>query len=245
MASPTPAASPRVMSTVFLRPNLALRASSRFDGRSTGTTGQASPAMPGSSKEACRSRGAPPTIRPNAFAPSPGGPATAEIVCGLAGTKPPHLVAGRGALRCKLAMCSCSDAATAEHYLEEDGPTAFTPRVFGHSPKLSKCCDTISVSLQQEIDQLNQGYAWFGKELEVYLATGSRETREQPVRQNQAGRFDRLSQLTEGEAQRLRGVGRSFNRPIPSRRPWRHALQLHACAALLRRLRPQRKHCRR
>lgn len=155
-------------------------------------------------KKACRSRGAPPTIRPDAFAPSPAGPATAEIVCALAGTNHPISWQDGVSSDVRLANVFVFDAVAAEHYLAEDGPTAFTPRGLDILPKLSRCCDTISVSLQQEIDQIKNDIALSARNWKYNLATAvgklvsSLSARTKPVD------VDRLSQLTECEAQRLR-----------------------------------------
>ena len=161
-------------------------------------------------KKACRSRGAPPTIRPNAFAPSPAGPATAEIVCGLAGTNHPISWQDGVPSDVRLANVFVFDAATAEHYLEEDGPTAFTPRGLDILPKLSKCCDTISVSLQQEIDQLNKDIAGSAKNWKYNLATVVGRLVSSLSARTKPADVDRLSQLTEGEAQRLRELAEAL-----------------------------------
>jgi hypothetical protein len=155
-------------------------------------------------KKACRSRGAPPTIRPNAFAPSPAGPATAEIVCGLAGTNHPISWQDGVPSDVRLANVFVFDAATAEHYLEEDGPTAFTPRGLDILPKLSKCCDTISVSLQQEIDQLTKDIAGSARNWKYNLATVVGSLVSSMSARTKPADVDRLSQLTDSEAQRLR-----------------------------------------
>ena len=161
-------------------------------------------------KKACRSRGALPTIRPNAFAPSPGGPATAEIECGLAGTN--HLISWQDGVPSdvRLANVFVFDAVTAEHYLEEDGPTAFTPRGLDILPKLSRCCDTINASLQQAIDRIT-----------IDIATSARNWKRNPATvvgnllsslsaRTKPADVDQLSHLTESDAQRLRELNEAL-----------------------------------
>jgi energy-coupling factor transporter ATP-binding protein EcfA2 len=155
-------------------------------------------------KKACRSRGAPPTIRPDAFAPSPAGPATAEIVCGLAGTNHPISWQDGVSSDIRLANVFVFDAVTAEHYLEEDGPTAFTPRGLDILPKLSKCCDTISGSLQQEIERIKTDIASSAGNWKYNLATAVGKLVSSLSAKTKPADVDQLSQLTEGEAQRLR-----------------------------------------
>jgi energy-coupling factor transporter ATP-binding protein EcfA2 len=155
-------------------------------------------------KKACRSRGAPPTIRPNAFAPSSAGPATAEIVCGLAGTNHPISWQDGVPSDVRLANVFVFDAVTAEHYLEEDGPTAFTPRGLDILPKLSKCCDTISGSLQQEIDRIKADIDSSARNWKYNLATVVGKLVSSLSAKTKPADVDRFSQLTESEAQRLR-----------------------------------------
>jgi len=132
---------------------------------------------------------------------------------------------------------------TAEHYLEEDGPTAFTPRGLDILPKLSKCCDTISVSLQQEIDQLNKDIAGSARTGKYNLRHGSRRLVSSLSARTKPADVDRLSQLTEGGPS---GCGSWPKLYRPSSKQKAHGdtrFSYTPAQLLLRRLRPQRKHC--
>jgi len=105
-------------------------------------------------KKACRTRGAPPTIKPNAFAPSTTAPAMAEIVCRVAGNDHPVSWTDGVASHARLANVFVFDASTAGHYLLEDGPATFTPRGLGVLPKLSDACDAVKARIQKNIESL-------------------------------------------------------------------------------------------
>ncbi|MBZ5538290.1 MAG: AAA family ATPase [Acidobacteriia bacterium] len=104
-------------------------------------------------KKACRSRGAPPLIRPDVFATKSREPAKARIQ--IAEKKEPISWTDGTVSEAQLANIFVFDASTAANYLEEDGPTSFTPRGLDILPKLSKACDVIKERIQQEIDRIN------------------------------------------------------------------------------------------
>lgn len=54
----------------------------------------------------------------------------------------------------RLANVFVFDSTTAGNYLDEDGPTAFTPRGLDVLPKLSKLCDQVKASIVAERDKL-------------------------------------------------------------------------------------------
>lgn len=105
-------------------------------------------------KKACRSRGAIPNIRPNAFAPKPPGPATGEIKFTVGVNPFIAAWADAKATDPRLANVFVFDSTTAGNYLDEDGPTAFTPRGLDVLPKLSKLCDQVKASIAVERDKL-------------------------------------------------------------------------------------------
>lgn len=105
-------------------------------------------------KKACRSRGAVSFVRPNAFAAKPTGPATAEIL--ITGDDKPIPWTDGVDPDARLGNVFVFDASTAGNYLEEDVPTAFTPRGLDILPKLSKVCDLIKNKIQEHIDQIKK-----------------------------------------------------------------------------------------
>jgi len=101
-------------------------------------------------KKACRTRGGAQAIRPNAFEKSPTGPATATIVF-KTGSKEETFVWKDGVTPDPhLTNVFIFDVATADNYLEQDGPATFTPYGLDVLPKLSKACDAIRDVLRQE-----------------------------------------------------------------------------------------------
>lgn len=103
-------------------------------------------------KKACRTRGTPSPIRPNAFAPRTSQPASADIVCRVAGTRSTISWDDSTTSDSLLANVFVFDASTAGHYLQEDGPAAFTPHGLDVLPSLSKACDAVSSLIQRDID---------------------------------------------------------------------------------------------
>ncbi|CAN5344833.1 hypothetical protein BH11PLA2_BH11PLA2_52690 [soil metagenome] len=105
-------------------------------------------------KKACRTRGALPVIRPNAFAPATTLPASADIVCRVAGVTPTISWNDGAVSDGRLANVFVFDDSTAGHYLEEDAPASFSPSGLDILPKLSKACDLITARIQTEIDAI-------------------------------------------------------------------------------------------
>ena len=102
-------------------------------------------------KKACRTRGSPPVIRPNVFAAGAKGPAAGEIR--IVGVDKPISWMDGVVPDARLGNIFVFDASTAGHYLEEDGPTTFTPQGLDVLPKLSKVCDLIKDRIQQTINR--------------------------------------------------------------------------------------------
>ena len=105
-------------------------------------------------KKACRTRGIPPAIRPNAFKPDPKAPATAEIVFQSAASRSAYTWTDGKPSDPRLANIFVFDATTADHYLEEDGPATFTPHGLDVLPKLSRICDAVGARLQKDISSI-------------------------------------------------------------------------------------------
>jgi hypothetical protein len=105
-------------------------------------------------KKVCRTRGAPPEIRPNAFASVSTYPPTGNVVCRVAGKDYPMLWQDGMPSDPHLANVFVFDALTADHYLEKDSPAIFTPSGLDVLPKLSKACDLINQLVKQDIDRV-------------------------------------------------------------------------------------------
>jgi len=105
-------------------------------------------------KKTCRTRGAAPVIKQNAFEPPSSKPATAEIVCRIGNVDKPIRWSDGIAGPSELANIFVFDSTTAVHYLEEDGPAVFTPRGLDVLPKLSGICDAIRGRIQKDIDKI-------------------------------------------------------------------------------------------
>lgn len=114
-------------------------------------------------KKACRTRGIPPAIRPNAFQPRPKSAASAEIAFQVAEVDQLHTWIDGGSTDPRLTNIFVFDATTATHYLEEDGPASFTPHGLDVLPKLSKLCDEIRTKLQGDVTSLESEIAAVAK----------------------------------------------------------------------------------
>ena len=110
-------------------------------------------------KKACRARGAPPVIRPNAYAPAISTKASAEITF-LADGAPCQTtwIDGVGA-DARLSNVFVFDSFSAEHYVNEDSPAAFTPFGLDVLPALSRTCDVLGERIGLEITQKKQAIA--------------------------------------------------------------------------------------
>ncbi len=161
-------------------------------------------------KKACRSRGAAPVIRPDAYGSSPRGAATGKITIRLAGPDEVVTWTDGVAADSRLANVFVFDFATAANYLEEDGPATFTPLGLDVLPKLSQTCDSVARLLKDEIDSLNAAISaaprnWkFGSATEVgkLLSSISAGTARTAV--------ESLGGLSELETQRLKELSASL-----------------------------------
>ena len=110
-------------------------------------------------KKACRARGVPPIIRADAFAPATLVRASAEIVFQVGGTNIPVTWTDGTSADPRLANVFVFDSFSAGHYVNEDNPAAFTPYGLDVLPVLSKTCDAIRESIEQDINKKNSEIA--------------------------------------------------------------------------------------
>ncbi len=106
-------------------------------------------------KKACRTRGAPPVIQPDAFSST-----RPQAACDIG------IKTGSGSSEIKwvdgkvtdaiLSNVFVFDSAAASHYLESDGPASFTPYGLDVLPKLSKVCDVIGERIKNDINALDR-----------------------------------------------------------------------------------------
>jgi len=105
-------------------------------------------------KKACRARGAPPNITPNAFTPFAAvKPATAKITFKVGSTDVSVPWTNGLTADPRLANVFVFDSFSAEHYVSEDSSTAFTPHGLDVLPMLSKVCDALGERLKSDIAQ--------------------------------------------------------------------------------------------
>lgn len=106
-------------------------------------------------KKACRSRGAAPIIRPDAFSPTPTTPPTGQIVFRVSTSDfTASWMDGKPA-DVRLGNVFIFDSTTAGNYLEQDGPASFTPHGLDILPKLSKLCDLVRDAIRTEVGGIN------------------------------------------------------------------------------------------
>lgn len=103
-------------------------------------------------KKACRARGTPQDIKPDAFAAGAAGPAKAKIGCRVGTVDTPVDWTDGSAADPRLGNIFVFDSFSARVHVGEDGPACFKPRGLDVVPELAKACDTIKAELQAEID---------------------------------------------------------------------------------------------
>jgi hypothetical protein len=103
-------------------------------------------------KKACRARGTPQDIKPDAFAAGAAGPAKAKIGCRVGTVDTPVDWTDGSAADPRLGNIFVFDSFSARVHVGEDGPACFKPRGLDVLPELAKACDTIKADLQSEID---------------------------------------------------------------------------------------------
>lgn len=103
-------------------------------------------------KKACRARGAPPNIVPNAFDPEAATkPASALITFRLGGADTSVPWTNGVIADSRLANVFVFDSFSADHYVSIDSTAAFTPHGLDVLPTLSKACDVLAERLKADL----------------------------------------------------------------------------------------------
>lgn len=103
-------------------------------------------------KKACRARGTPPIIVPNAFVPAAAiKPASAVITFRLGGSDIPASWTNGVVSDSRLANVFVFDSFSADHYVSTDSTAAFTPHGLDVLPTLSKVCDVLAERLKTDM----------------------------------------------------------------------------------------------
>lgn len=161
-------------------------------------------------KKACRTRGIPPAIRPNAFEPRPTSAASAEIVFKTAGSDHHYIWTDGAATDPRLTNVFVFDATTATHYLEEDGPACFTPHGLDVLPKLSKLCDVIRAKLHTDILLLETEIAANAKNWRFSESTAVGKLILSLTSNTEPAHIDALATFTADDAKRLRELNEAL-----------------------------------
>lgn len=103
-------------------------------------------------KKACRARGTPQDIKPDAFDATAPGPAKARIDCRVGTLDTPVDWTDGSAADPRLGNIFVFDSFSARVHVGEDGPACFKPRGLDVLPELAKACDTLSAELKKEFD---------------------------------------------------------------------------------------------
>ncbi len=153
-------------------------------------------------KRACRSRGAPPVIQPDAFSPTGQKPACKIGIKTSSGSTEVTWVDGTPGDE-KLANVFVFDTAAAEHYLTSDGPASFTPYGLDVLPKLTRICDSIATSIKEEVRQLEQDILNCKPSLEKYPDTSVGTALRELDEKSSSANILALAGLSEIETKRL------------------------------------------
>jgi energy-coupling factor transporter ATP-binding protein EcfA2 len=180
-------------------------------------------------KKACRTRGIPPAISPNAFEPHPKSPATADIVFQTGGSSHTYAWADTGTSDPRLANVFVFDASTAEHYLEEDGPAAFTPHGLDVLPKLSKTCDAINARMQKDIAAVEGDISGVAKNWKYTAATKVGSLIQSLSAKTKPSDVENLASLNPEESQQLHELNEALKSD-----PKQKARETRASAARLK-----------
>lgn len=103
-------------------------------------------------KKACRARGTPQDIKPDAFAAGAAGPAKARIDCRIGTVDIPVDWTDDSTADPRLGNIFVFDSFSARVHVGEDGPACFKPRGLDVLPELVKACDKIKADLQKDFD---------------------------------------------------------------------------------------------
>ena len=103
-------------------------------------------------KKACRARGAPPNIMPNAFGPAAATkPVSAAITFRLGGADSSVPWINGVVADSRLANVFVFDSFSADHYVSTDSTAAFTPHGLDVLPTLSKVCDVLGERIKTDV----------------------------------------------------------------------------------------------
>jgi hypothetical protein len=173
-------------------------------------------------KKACRTRGAPPVIQPDAFASTHPKP-----TCGI-GIKTPNGSSevkwedGKAADE-KLSNVFVFDSVAGDHYLASDGPASFTPYGLDVLPKLTRICDVIGDKIKNEIDALEREIEDGKLSLAKYQNTSVGSALAKIDAKTQAANILLLGNLSEAETKKLADL-----RTLLSSNPKKKALETRA-----------------
>jgi len=103
-------------------------------------------------KKACRARGTPQDIKPDAFAAAAAGPAKASIAFLADAAEFPFEWRDGVTSDPRLGNIFVFDSFSARFHVGEDGPACFKPRGLDVLPELAKACDTLGSALKKEIE---------------------------------------------------------------------------------------------
>jgi energy-coupling factor transporter ATP-binding protein EcfA2 len=102
-------------------------------------------------KKACRARGTPQDIRPDAFAVAAAGPAKAKISCRVGNEDTQVDWTDGNVTDPRLGNIFVFDSFSAQAHVKEDAPACFKPRGLDVLPELAKACATINEELKAEL----------------------------------------------------------------------------------------------
>jgi energy-coupling factor transporter ATP-binding protein EcfA2 len=110
-------------------------------------------------KKACRARGAAQDVLPDAFAKGPKGTPSMDLEFSVGGAH--HKVTWQegASVDARLSRIFVFDAASANHYLDQDSAAAFTPFGLDILPKLAKAADALNQRITKEESQLKASNA--------------------------------------------------------------------------------------
>ena len=153
-------------------------------------------------KKACRTRGAPPVIQPDAFSPTHS-KASCEIgIKTASGSDKINWTDGTTADE-KLGNVFVFDNVAADHYLSTDGPASFTPYGLDVLLKLTKICDAVGLKIKEDIATLDREIATGKLSLEKHPNTVVGNALSKIDAKTQSANILLLGDMSAVEAKRL------------------------------------------
>lgn len=180
-------------------------------------------------KKACRTRGAPPEILPDALTSAPVGTPSANVTFHSNSSDVPVTWRDGVASDSRLANVFVFDASSAGHYLREDGPAAFIPHGLDVLPALSRVCDEIRARIQKDIDSAEQAISTTAKNWKYSGTTHVGQMVEELSASTTTAEVDVLSRVDDTQVKRLH----DFREALKSD-PEQKAKETRAAAARLR-----------